>query len=142
MVSSGRTCDEKAGIRNVGANEDRCHDCPCDDSLSQAQFGDDDPVIGLFRDHDAAAYRLDLSGCVDVVDAEDGEAAVEGVSPAAPDLYECIVESRVSWRWTTSVAPELKSPPKMVGVPGNGEVCSKTWRTTDSSFRLRSRYWL
>ena len=71
-----------------GATEDRPHDR----SPPQEEIRDDHPVIGRLRDDHAATQRLELAGRVDVVDSQDGEASVEGVSPAPAHLFKCIIE--------------------------------------------------
>ncbi len=49
-------------------------------------------MVGFFGDDCAGGEGLEVGGGVDVVDAEDGEAAVEGVAPAAADGGEGIDE--------------------------------------------------
>lgn len=60
--------------------------------FTEQQVGDDHAVVGFSGDGYAAALWLELAGGVDVVDAEDGETSVEGVSPAAADGGKCVIE--------------------------------------------------
>ncbi len=93
-LTNFHTISEGECVAWEGGGEQEKNGSPCNPgcSFSQNVIGNHHAVIGLLGHDCSAADWLELAGCVDVIDAEDGKAAVEGIAPAAACLGEGVVK--------------------------------------------------